>query len=388
LTLKAKAFKLKEHPGWCAHFPSEVFLMRRQFLARVALAAGLAAAFLGRCPAHAQKNVDRVKIDTYDGVELHGSFYPGKNGPKSTCVILLHNVGGNSPGNSQEDGWDRLATALQDKGFAVLTFDFRGHGNSTAVHRDTFWKVPQNTAGVKGGPKSDTITVKDFQRGYHPVLVNDIAAAKAYLDRRNDGGECNSHSLILIGAQEGAVIGTMWLATELHRYQLLSLLPVKLDLTPEGKYVNACVWLSMTGTQTSWPSLTEWLKAIGSKNRVPMGFLYGDKDSAAASFAQKWAKELKGSTMPTKKYTAAEAIPKVNLAGHKLLRKDLKTIEQIVDYCSGVMSDITPADPGKVEFDRKGYAWSFGAGRPIIAKRPEERLLGLIPLSSIGVSVR
>jgi hypothetical protein len=144
----------------------------------------------------------------------------------------------------------------------------------------------------------------------------------------------------------------------------------------------------MTGAQTPWPSLPDWLKVIGSKNRVPMGFLYGANDTTATSFAQKWAKELKGTTMPTKKYTAAESIPKVNLAGHKLLRKDLKTIEQIVDYCSGVMSDITPADPGKIEFDRKGYAWSFTGGRPIIAKRAEEKLLAPIPLSSIGVVVR
>lgn len=349
--------------------------MRRQFLARLAFAAGLAAALLSPSAAHAQKKVDRVKFETCDGVELHGLFYPSAAGAKATCVILLHNIGG----NSQQDGWDRLASELQNKNFAVLSFDFRGHGNSDRV-LPSFWKVAHNSS-VRGGPKSETINYKDYQRNYYPMLVNDIAAARAFLDRRNDGSECNSRSIILIGAQEGAVIGTMWLASEMHRFQVLSVQPLKLDMNPEGKSVNACVWLSMTSAQAE---LGNWLKMIGRDKRVPMGFLYGANDTTATSFAQKWAKELKGTVMPTKKYTAAEAIPKSNLAGHMLLRKDLSTVEKIVTYCKDVMDNITAADSGRVEFDKKGYAWNFN-GRTITGKIPEEKLLHPIPLSNIGV---
>jgi hypothetical protein len=358
--------------------------MRRQLIARLALAAGLAAA-LTSSPAATAQNVDRVKFDTCDGVELHGSFYPGKNGPKSTCAILLHNVGGDAKNidNSQQDGWDRLAKALQAEGLAVLAFDFRGHGNSTGI-QPSFWKYPQNQ-GLTGFGKAETISYKDYKKSYYPVLVNDIAAAKALLDRRNDNGECNSRSIILIGAQEGAVIGTMWAVSELSRYQLITVNAFNsaLEKTPEGKWINACVWLSMSGSQGE---LGNWLKLLGQKNRIPMGFLYGANDTTSANFSQRWAKELKGKTAPTDKLTAADATPKSSLAGHNLLRKDLDTVEKIVKYCKAVGEAVTPADPAKIEFEKKGYAWRFQeAARPIIAKKPDERVLGPIPLNNLGV---
>jgi hypothetical protein len=117
-----------------------------------------------------------------------------------------------------------------------------------------------------------------------------------------------------------------------------------------------------------------------------MGFLYGANDTTSASFSQRWAKELKGKTAPTDKLTAADATQKSTLAGHNLLRKDLDTVEKIVKYCKSVGEVVTPADPSKIEFEKKAYAWNFQqGGRPIIAKKPDEKVLGPIPLNNIGV---
>src|SRR5262249_4450872 len=238
--------------------------MRPLFLARLALGFAIVAALQPSSVVRAQ-GVDRVKFETVDGVELHGKFYPGKGGSKSACAILLHNIGS----DTQQDGWDRLATKLQENGLAVLAFDFRGHGNSQSV-QPSFWTRPHNAA-VRGNAKKESISFKDYQRGYYPVLVNDIAAAKTFLDRRNDEGQCNSRNLILVGAQDGAVLGAMWLASELHRYQVIAQIPLlKLDERPEGKAVVACVWLSMM--PTFWPGLTEWLQLEGKNNRVPIAF--------------------------------------------------------------------------------------------------------------------
>jgi predicted alpha/beta hydrolase len=356
--------------------------MRGQSFARLFLATGMAAALLATPAAYAQNNVDRVKFDTCDGVELHGSFYPGKNGPKSTCVLLLHNVGGDNKNvdNSQQDGWDRLAKALQEGGFAVLSFDFRGHGNSTGV-QPSYWKYNHNSV-VRGAGKSETISYKDYQKGYYPILVNDIAAAKALLDRRNDNGECNSRSIIVIGAQEGGVLGTMWAVTEWQRYQLINLFPLRLDPTAEGKSINACVFLSMSSSQ---PELGNWMKLLGKDKHTPMGFLYGANDANASNFAQKWAKDLKGKNAPTDKLTRAEGTPKSTLAGHNLLRKDLDTVEKIVTYCKKVVETVTPSDYSKLEFEKKGYAWNFTGVRPIIGKKADEKLLVPVPLTHIGV---
>jgi hypothetical protein len=353
--------------------------MRGQLFVHLAFLAGLAAAILGPSPVRAQGKVERVKFDTCDGVELHGSWY-GKDS-KATSVILLHSVGGPNPPNSRQDGWDRLAKALNEKGFAVLSFDFRGHGDSTSIQA-SFWRLAYNSV-IRGAGKAESISCKDFPKAYYQYLVNDIAAAKAFLDRRNDSGECNSRSIILVGAQEGAALGMAWLFSEWHRFQVVNSFPViKLDSNPEGKNVNACVWLSMTGTQSE---LGNWLKAVGKDKRVPMAFLYGANDASAASFAQKWGKDLKGTSGPTKTLTGSEATPKSNLAGNALLRKDLNTVDWIADYCAKVKENITPADPGKVEFEKKGYAWSFVGVRPITGKLPDERFLQPIPVLNLRV---
>src|SRR5262249_50434133 len=83
-------------------------------------------AWFGMQQPSAAADKERVKFDTWDQVEIHGTFYPGSKGNKSPCALLLHPIGA----NSQMQGWDELASSLQKEGFAVLTFDFRGHGDS------------------------------------------------------------------------------------------------------------------------------------------------------------------------------------------------------------------------------------------------------------------
>jgi len=79
---------------------------------------------------------ERVRFDSFDQVELHGTYYPGDLGNKSPCALVLHALGG----SSQEEGWINLAKELQNKHFAVLLFDFRGHGASSfdelVINRD------------------------------------------------------------------------------------------------------------------------------------------------------------------------------------------------------------------------------------------------------------
>ena len=96
----------------------------------------------------------KILLETFDKVQLQGSWYTGGDGPKSPVVIFLHKIGG----NRQQDGWDALAQALQDKGFAVLSFDFRGHGDSKTV-KPEFWTLCRsNLNGIKGAnPKKESI---------------------------------------------------------------------------------------------------------------------------------------------------------------------------------------------------------------------------------------
>src|SRR5437879_3525330 len=92
-------------------------------------------AALAQPPATTPINKDEVKFDSFDGVELHGTFYPASGGTKSPCVLLIHKIGG----NRNQAGWEDLAVYLQKKDFAVLSFDLRGHGESLTVNPNLFW---------------------------------------------------------------------------------------------------------------------------------------------------------------------------------------------------------------------------------------------------------
>ena len=94
---------------------------------------------------------ERVHFETVDQVELHGTFWPGNNRRKSPCVLLLHKLGGKG---SHEEGWDLLAEELAKKGFAVLSFDFRGHNDSTTVDPEVFWTHPLNSQVFRRGKDS------------------------------------------------------------------------------------------------------------------------------------------------------------------------------------------------------------------------------------------
>src|SRR5207245_3296873 len=118
-------------------------------------------------------------------------------------------------GKRNEDGWDDLAHALQNKGYAVLTFDFRGHNDSTTIDPSVFWNLPINQRAFKQTKDKDRISQTEYVNSktkyfYYPMLVNDIQAAKFFLDQQNDAGNCNSDNLIVIGAEEGAALGSLW----------------------------------------------------------------------------------------------------------------------------------------------------------------------------------
>ena len=63
-----------------------------------------------------------VEIASQSGATLHGWHLPGR--PGGGGVVLMHGIGGSRL------QMVRRAAALHEKGFAVLLFDFQGHGES------------------------------------------------------------------------------------------------------------------------------------------------------------------------------------------------------------------------------------------------------------------
>jgi len=331
-----------------------------------------------------------VKFESADHVELHGTFYPSSKGKKAACVLLLHKIG-------SEEGWGDLPEELQKNDFAVLVLEFRGHGNSTAVGVD-FWRQPVNTQlkGYNLAHPKDSISYKDFPANYLPVLVNDIAAAKLFLDRKNDAEECNSGNLILIGAEDGATLGTMWLATEQFLCKIggagMSLEP------PDSKDVVGAVWLSMAQTLGKDPrlgvrpvNLSSLLTLAQRGNKkIPMAFLYGDGDKTGEKIAKALVKEQQGTGKNAQKMTGELAVDKAKtLAGQALLDKDLRVKLKdkdlsapawiAGDYLKQLTDTQNLNDWDKRDVEKSAYVWKYGV-RPILAKQAGEKIMSPMPV--------
>lgn len=343
---------------------------------------------------------EKVHFETVDQVDIEGTFYPSKmNGRKAPTVILLHKLGG----NSHQDNWEGVAKALQKVGCAVLAFDFRGHGRSTSVGA-AFWEAPYNNVRnirVKkvGGKMPSTINRADFNPAYIPYLTNDISAARMYLERRNDASECNVSNLVLVGAEEGATLGALWLAAECDRYRLLlgGVGGARLNAKPESKDVVACFWVGMSQTlgknnNVSQP-LKKWLIRAGKDEKIPMGFLYGEKNRLGDSAALKYVHYIKpryqrpkpnekpkpGDNLPA---TADFRVKNTSLTGSKLLADTFETPTFISDgyLKKKIFEKGSGNEWEKRESEKDPFMWKFGMGRPIQAKRRADKNLEPLPL--------
>jgi pimeloyl-ACP methyl ester carboxylesterase len=323
--------------------------MRRLALGRLGYGFLLSLALLGLPPTGRAAEIERVKFETFDEVEIHGTFYGSAKGPKGPCAIMLHPVGG----NTQLEGWDDLAKKLNTAGFSVLTFDFRGHGDSINVGQ-RFWLHPYNKTlkSYRPGKLREQINYKDFTNANHfGMLVNDIVAAKRYLDKRNDSGDCNSANTVVIGAESGATLGALWIRTEWSRRRLQTGFPVVTPTRPhlEGEDIAGAVWLSISpnigaGNTRVTVHPDTWLTTPSPpvRDKVPMYFLYGDKDTKAANFSEYLCdKVLRPETKnPKLKLTGKRPIKDTSLSGRELLGKpSLGTEDLILKYVNKVTEE-------------------------------------------------
>jgi len=155
-----------------------------------------------------------------------------------------------------------------------------------------------NVNGQKTKPNPaklpETISHTGFLQSYYPYLINDIAAAKAFIDRKNDGGELNSSNLIVIGAGEGATLGALWMHSEWLKARATAAVGMigapKLG-DPEGKDQVCAVWLDISPTLASPTTalpVSKWLVDEGKTHKVPMGFMYGKEGAGSKERASRY----------------------------------------------------------------------------------------------------
>jgi hypothetical protein len=328
----------------------------------------------GPSPVQAQEPApEPVHIMTVDGVKLKAVFYPStmKSAP---TVIMLHSVGDGKSMKAPE--WKSLAESLQKAKYSVIMFDFRGHGDSTSIAdslKGPFWSKLPNSALVKTKER-DTIEVKDYIRSgsvpgaYLPVLVNDIAAVRAYLDRRNDEAkDCNTSSLIVIGADSGATLGALWINAECNRYKYTpptGFMKAQLSERAEGSDIIGAVFLTIQPTlEKRTVSVSALLKTSCKDRGMAATFFYGKDDAKSKDFAKTLESKLK---LKGKKHEYIGAVElNTNLTGMKLLQKGLGTETSIVKYLDSVVEDRKNERVDR-DFSNSFYMWRVPIGGMLI----------------------
>jgi alpha-beta hydrolase superfamily lysophospholipase len=350
-------------------------MSRFSFLANpfFAVSLFLAGVLLGQVSAHAQQLPgEAVNIVTVDGVKLKGTFYPSaaKDAP---VVIMLHGIGEGK--NMKAPAWEGLAKTLQSKSYAVMAFDFRGHGDSTTIDEPKlFWSLKPNALSVrpKDPKEKETIDVKDYIKSgaaYLPVLVNDIAAVRAYLDRRSDTNkDCNTSSIIVLGAEAGATLGALWINAESYRYKFTPnpMFPTnpklgKFDTRPEGADIIGAVFLGIQPSLEKRPvRISALLQTSCKQQGMAAAFFYGKEDPKATTLAKSLEKELR--VKGSKKHDFIGVVDlDTKLTGMNLLHKDLKTDTSIVDYLDGVVAD-RKVERADHDFPNTNYKWKTPFG--------------------------
>jgi pimeloyl-ACP methyl ester carboxylesterase len=332
----------------------------RVFVAVIAGAAGTAPLSTAAPP---KRDYTEVELRTGDGATLAGRYWPGRMGPKSPAVIVLDDVG---PG-AKAARCDAVARELARAGCAVLCFDFRGHSGSTAVTAE-FWADPTNRRLVRRGRSKEAIAATDFKAGYLPQLVNDVAAARAYLLRRNDAGECNAGQTIVVGFGRGAAIGALWVATEWARYRLIDEFPERLRDLPEGTDVAGCVWVAPDprADGRTLPML-DWIRRAGQNQGVIQAWIYDRADTVAAGLAARCAAEL------NRGGDKLSVVREMTRDGARPITDDPALAGNVGRAVKFIREEREAPEWDDRDFADSRYLWQYRGWRTVAAKAAEER---------------
>lgn len=293
-----------------------------------------------------KQDPDRPKIafQAVDFVDMEGTYYRGKS-RDTPCVLLVHKWGS----DRSKGGWDELARALQQAGFAVLTFDLRGHGGSQNVS-PSFWSLAANKNGilrVKSG--QSTIDYKNFKPTYFPWVANDLLSARRFLETKNDAGDLNGGSLFIVGAQEGAALGLEFMTSEWYRNYTLGFRALQSNGQTRiaGKDIAGAVWLSIPTRPTVSSNLPmrDWIRTTqGLRDDNPMCFIFGEKDARAKADAEMLYQALTAGGPAARdkhKHTLME-IKGTDLNGQALLGPAAQALgvqQKVIDFIKKTMAE-------------------------------------------------
>ena len=245
----------------------------------------------------------RLKLHTVHDVTLAASYYPGKPDTSTPVLLLVHEKDRSS--KDFEDAiaelkGEGLAPHLQGLGYAVLSFDLRGHGVNARR------------------PLS--------QRDWNEMPA-DLQAAYLFLLDRHNRGELNLSRLGVIALGEGANLAARW-----------AYLPGG-AVSHEGRVTDlAGLVLVSPLAEFEGPSFSTLMSALAA--RVPVDLLSGERDAPANDAV----KRVRANVERTRA-NRVELFPS-SLHGYKLLRLEPKATAGLLRFLeSNVKLKVTEWEP-------------------------------------------
>lgn len=216
-----------------------------------------------------------VRLMTKDGVQLQATYYPAVPGEKQDTVpiILLHDY------KESRAVYDDFARYLQQAPLddpkkaprAVLTVDFRGHGDSKSAQTVDGSIIELDAANFRTAD-------------YEAMVVFDMEAVRKFLVQKNNAGELNLNQLGVLGAGMGANVATLWTARDWSMPPLPRL--------KQGQDVKALMLISPRWNYRGLP-LVGPMKHPAIQREISVLLAYGEQDKTVQRDAENIYKTLK-----------------------------------------------------------------------------------------------
>jgi len=186
---------------------------------------------------------ERIELKTLDKQAISGSFFAPRKKGRAPAALLVHEAG------RDRATLNALAETLQKRGFAVLTIDLRGHGDSVSETWD--WSK---------------MTEAEDQKRSWTFAMRDLEAATEWLRDRKD---VHNSNLSLVGVGAGAVLAVRYAVRDENARAVVLIKPdpqaFGFDMLKDVKALGGLPTLIM-GTSEDRPIATRIQKASTKAN--------------------------------------------------------------------------------------------------------------------------
>lgn len=283
-------------------------------LLTLALCASLATSSVASAQAPPKKATSEDKtLPAKDGASIAITYFKSTAGQDAAVVVMLHGKGGN------RQIWKAFAETLQKAGFAVITVDLRGHGESTG-----------GTGGAATGKKNDSNAPK--AKDYAAMVAGDMEAVKKFVFEEHQKKQLNMNKLGIVAADLSTPVAIAYTELDWEKKPHDDAPTLALQ-TPRGQDVQALVLLSPEATAPGL-NVTKSLSVIRVLGR-PVMLGVGSKNKTDLTVAKKMYDLL----APKKEdYVYIEQY-ETPLEGTDLLGKNLKVEAHMFNFLNKHLKD-------------------------------------------------